>query len=593
MDVLQGIGVSSGVAVAKALVISDDQLKVGSHTVASSAIDAEQQKLQAAIAASSEDIRELRDQTSRRLGKEVGAIFDFHLGLLNDPELIRTFVNLINSQHYSAEYAVYHALRDYAKIFTDHSDAYFRDRVKDIYDIERRLLSKLTGAERLRIGELTEPVILIASDLTPSQTASLNKTMVRGIAVESGGKTSHTAIIANSLGIPAVMGVENVIHEIRTGDIIVINGHEGKVTVDPDPLTIEEGRILAERQIRHASELEQLRDEPARTKDGVDITLLANIEFPHEVDHALQKGAMGIGLYRTEFLYLSNDEFPTEDDHYAAYAEVVRRLAGKPVIIRTLDLGADKSTPSLNLPAESNPFLGCRSIRLCLANQDMFKVQLRAILRASVLGDVRIMFPMICNMMELRQAKMVLRDTMEDMDEEGIAYNRYIRIGMMIEVPSTALMPKPYLRDADFVSIGSNDLIQYTLAVDRGNQRVASLFTGAHPAVIRLIRRVQRAGKAEVKNVSLCGEMGGDPDYTMLLVGLGLRTLSITPNNIPEIKQLIRQITAKQAEKIARKALKMEHGHQILNLLHDEMRRYHPDFYRNDLSQLAHHSQEA
>ncbi len=593
MDVLQGIGVSSGVAVAKALVISDDQLKIGSHTVAGTAVEAEKQKLQVAIAASSEEVRELRDQTSRHLGKETGAIFDFHLGLLNDPELIRTFINLINSQNYSAEYAVYRALRDYAKIFTDHSDAYFRDRVKDIYDIERRLLSKLTGAERLRIGELTEPVILIASDLTPSQTASLDKTMVRGIAIESGGKTSHTAIIASSLGIPAVVGVDGIVHEVRTGDIIIINGHEGKVTVDPDPLTIDEARILAERQMRHASELEQLRDQPARTKDGADITLMANIEFPHEVDQALQKGALGIGLYRTEFLYLGHEKSPTEDDHYAAYTEVVRRLAGKPVVIRTLDLGADKSTPHLDLPAESNPFLGRRSIRLCLANQDMFKVQLRAILRASVHGDVRIMFPMICNMMELRQAKMVLKDTMEDLDEEGIAYNRYIRVGMMIEVPSTALMPKPYIRDSDFVSIGSNDLIQYTLAVDRGNQHVASLFTGAHPAVIRLIRRVQRAGKAEAKNVSLCGEMGGDPDYTMLLVGLGLRTLSITPNNIPEIKQLIRQITVKQAEKVANKTLKLEHAHHILNLLHDEMRRYHPDYYRDDVSKLAHYSQEA
>lgn len=593
MDILQGIGVSSGVAVAGALVISDDQLRIGSHTVAAGNLEAERQKLQAAIAASSEEIRELRDQTSRRLGRETGAIFDFHLGLLNDPELIRTFIDLINSQRYSAEYAVYRALRDYAKIFTDHSDAYFRDRVKDIYDIERRLLSKLTGAERLRIGELTEPVILIASDLTPSQTASLDKTMVRGIAIESGGKTSHTAIIANSLGIPAVVGLEGVTHEIRTGDIIIINGHEGRVIVGPDPITIEENKFLEQRQIRHATELDLLRDEPARTKDGVDITLMANIEFPHEVEYAIRKGAMGIGLYRTEFLYLGSDKPPTEDDHYAAYAEVIRRLAGKPVVIRTLDLGADKYSPNLNLPPEPNPFLGCRSIRLCLASQDMFKVQLRAILRASVLGDVRIMFPMISNMLELRQAKYVLKDVMEDLDEEGIAYNRYIRVGMMVEVPSTALMPKPYVRETDFLSIGSNDLIQYTLAVDRGNQRVASLFTGAHPAVIRLIRRVLRSGRAEVKNVSLCGEMGGDPDYTMLLVGLGLRTLSITPNNIPEIKQLIREITLKQAEKIANKALKMEQGHLILNLLHDEMRRIHPDFYRDDVSKLAHHSQEA
>ncbi len=593
MDILQGIGVSSGVAVAKALVISDDQLRIGSQSIDPSETEAERQKLLLAISASSEEIRDLRDQTSRRVGRETGAIFDFHIGLLNDPELIRTFVGLINNNHFSAEYAVYRALRDYGKIFTDHADAYFRDRIKDIYDIERRLLSKLTGAERLRIGELAEPVVLVASDLTPSQTASLDKTMVRGIAVESGGKTSHTAIIANSLGIPAVVGVEGIIREVRTGDTIIVNGHEGRVIVDPDAQTIAENRFLEQRQIRHTTELDRLRDQPARTKDGVDITLLGNIEFPHEVESALTKGAMGIGLYRTEFLYLGSDKPPTEDDHYAAYAEVIRRLAGKPVIIRTLDLGADKYSAHMNLPVEANPFLGCRSIRLCLASQDMFKVQLRAILRASVLGDVRLMFPMISSMLELRQAKYVLKDTMEDLDEEGIPYNRYLRVGMMVEVPSTALLPKTYLRETDFLSIGSNDLIQYTLAVDRGNQRVASLFTGAHPAVIHLIRRVQRAGKSEVKNVSLCGEMGGDPDFTMLLLGLGLRTLSITPNNIPEIKQLIREITLKQAEKVARKALKMEHAQLTLNFLHDEMRRYHPDFYRADVSTLAHHSEEA
>ena len=582
MEIKKGIGVSSGVTVAPALVLSDDELRIGRRSITESEIPAERKRLLAAITAGSDDIRDLRDSTSRNLGKETGAIFDFHLGLLNDTQLMHTITQGIEQSHFTAEFAVHRALRDYGKNFLEHPDAYFRERIKDIYDIEKRLLQKLMGREKIRLSDVTGPVVIIARDLTPSQTASLNKDLVKGIAIEAGGQTSHTAIIANSMGIPAVVGLENMAHEITSGDMLIINGYSGLVIIDPDEATIAEHKLYEKRQIKYETSLNSMRDLPARTRNGVEIELMGNIEFPHEVDNALDKGAIGIGLYRTEFLYLASDREPTESDHYAAYAEVARRLAGKPVVIRTLDLGADKYSPFQDQIQEANPFLGCRSIRLCLANIRMFKTQLRAILRASVLGDVRMMFPMITTPMELRQAKMVLKDTMEELEEEGIQYNRHMKTGMMVEVPSTAMVPQLFVRECDFLSIGTNDLIQYTLAVDRGNQRVAPLYSAANPAVIKLIQNVARSGKRADRSVSLCGEMGGDPEFTILLVGLGLRTLSIAPHNIPQVKKVIRSIHTDHAENIARRVMSFENSQQIMNFLREETRKVLPDIFRED-----------
>jgi phosphotransferase system enzyme I (PtsI) len=581
MEIIKGIGVSSGVVICPAFLISDDEIRIGRRAIKPAEREAEKKRLQTAISGSSDDIRELRDTTTRNLGKETGAIFYFHLGLLNDPELLKAFIGGIEQQNYTAEYTIHKALREYGKHFLDHPDKYFRERVKDIYDIERRLLHKLAGRDRIRLTDLDGPVIIVAKDLTPSQTAALDRTLVKGIAIEAGGQTSHTAIIANSMGIPAVVGLENITHETVSGDLLVVNGYSGVVIVDPDAVTIAEHQKYEKRVKTYETSLESLRDLPAKTLDGIEIKLMGNIEFPHEVDNALEKGACGIGLYRTEFLYLAAEREPTEDDHYAAYAETIRRLGGRPIIIRTLDLGADKYSPFLDQPPEANPFLGCRSIRLCLQNIEVFKTQLRAILRASVLGDVSVMFPMISTPRELRQARFVLNEVMDDLEEHDIAYNRYTRVGMMVEVPSAALLPHSYVDECDFLSIGSNDLIQYTLAVDRGNQRVASLFTAAHPAVIKLIQNVMRSAKRAETTVSLCGEMGGDPEFTMLLVGLGLRNFSITPHNIPQIKQLIRSIDSREAQRVARRVLSFETPQQILNLLRDETRKVLPDLFRD------------
>jgi len=579
MEIKKGIGVSSGVVICQALLLCEEDLRIGRRAIAAGEIDVERQRLAAALESSRTDIRQLRDQTTRELGHETGAIFNFHLGLLDDPTLLETFYTGIEKNRFTAEYAVSRSLLEYAKQFLRQKDNYFRERVKDIYDIERRLVTKLQGKERVRLSELTEAVCLVAHDLTPSQTASLDRSKIRAICIAAGGRTSHTAIIANSMGIPAVVGLEGITHEINPGDLLIVNGQSGVVIINPDEATLEEHRKYEARQMQFERSLEPMRDLPARTRDGTEITLMGNIEFPHEVENALAKGATGIGLYRTEFLFLSSDSEPTEDDHYGAYAEAIRKLGGRPIVIRTLDLGADKFVPWQKRDAEDNPFLGCRSIRLCLANLDMFKVQLRAILRASVLGDVRVMFPMVTTPMELRQAKMVLKDVMEELAEDDIPYNPYLPVGMMIEVPSAALMAATFAKECDFFSLGTNDLIQYTLAVDRGNQRVAGLYTGANPAVLSLVRNVIRVGNRANISVSLCGELGADIEFTILLVGMGLRTLSINPHSIPEVKKVIRSIELEEAQKVARRVMSFEHSQQILNYLRDETRKVIPEAY--------------
>ncbi len=579
MEIKKGIGVSNGVVVCQALLLSSDDLRIGRRAIPASQIESERQRLSDALASSRADIRTLRDHTTRDLGQETGAIFNFHLGLLDDPTLLDTFYQGIEKLRFTAEYAVSRSLREYSKQFLKQKDAYFRERVKDIYDIERRLINKLQGHDRVSLADITEPVALIAHDLTPSQTASLDRAKIRAICIDAGGRTSHTAIIANSMGIPAIVGLENITNDITSGDTLIVNGQSGIVIINPDEATLEEHREYAIRQVEFERSLDSMRDLPSVTKDGTLITLMGNIEFPHEVENTLAKGAQGIGLYRTEFLYLASEKEPTEEEHYAAYAETIQKMQGLPVVIRTLDLGADKYTPWMARDPEDNPFLGCRSIRLCLANLDMFKVQLRALLRATVLGDVRLMFPMISSPMELRQAKMVLKDVMEELDEEGLPYNPHVPVGMMVEVPSAALMASTYAKECDFFSIGTNDLIQYTLAVDRGNQRVASLYTGAHPAVLALIRNVIRVGNRANISVSLCGELGADIEFAILLVGMGLRTLSITPHSISEIKQVIRSIDVADAQRVARRVMSFEHSQQILSYLRDETRKVIPEAY--------------
>jgi len=579
MRIKKGIGVSPGVAVAPAVMVDAEEFDIPQRHVPVDHAQAEFSRLKKAVSVSSKEVHDLRKRTAERLGKETASIFDFHIGMLNDKVLHAKFKDTILGGHVTAEYAVATVLRGYAKEFLAMPQAYLAERVKDIYDIEKRLLRNLIGARRQSLSHLTRDVVVLAHDLTPSQTASMDREHTLGLAIDAGGQTSHTAIVARALGIPAVVGLNDVTADTTGGDMVIIDGNRGVVVVNPDEHTLREYRQYARQQVEFIHSLDALRDLPAITRDGHEVTLLGNIEFPPEVETVLQKGGQGIGLYRTEFLYLGSDTEPTEEDHYRAYREVIEHCEGMPVIIRTVDLGADKYTQARQRSPERNPFLGCRSIRYSLQNLDMFKTQIRAILRASVGAQTSMMFPLISNIMELRQAKIVVRDVIEDMEEEGVEHRGDLSVGMMVETPSAALMCNTFAKEVDFFSIGTNDLVQYTLAVDRGNEKVASLFSPASPSVLRLVKEVIRAGQRHDVPVSLCGEIAGDPMYTLLLLGLGLRTFSCSPPAIPEIKKVIRSATLEQAFEVSRRVMGFGSEHETVNYLRVETRKILPEAY--------------
>jgi phosphotransferase system enzyme I (PtsI) len=578
MKTKKGIGVSPGVAIAPVVVLDTEEFDIQERHVPADHAQAELGRLRNAVDTSRKEIQDLRKRAAERLGKETASIFDFHLGLLEDKVLQKKFAGLIVGGHVTAEYAAANVLRGYAKEFLNMPE-YLADRVKDVRDVERRLLRNLIGQRRQLLAHLTREVNVLAHDLTPSQTVGLDREHVKGLAIDAGGQTSHTAIVAKALGIPAVVGLNDITSEAAGGDIVIIDGNTGVVIVAPDPRTIEEYEQYSKQRVEFIHSLDALRDLPAITKDGHEITLLGNIEFPDEAATVLDKGGQGIGLYRTEFLYLGSDTEPTEEDHYRAYRHVVELCRDRPIVIRTLDLGADKYTQARARIPERNPFLGCRSIRFCLQNLPMFRTQIRAILRASVDAQVSVMFPLITNLLELRQAKAVVRDVIEDLEEENIEHRGDTAVGMMVETPSAALQCEAFAREVDFFSIGTNDLVQYTLAVDRGNEKVAALFTAAHPAVLMLLKEILRTGQRYDVPVSLCGEMAGDPQFTLLLLGLGLRTFSIAPPAIPEIKKVIRSVTMEQALQVARRVMSFDSDKEVINYLRVETRRVLPEAY--------------
>ena len=575
MKTKKGIGVSPGVAVGPALVLDTEEFDIPQRRVPVDHTEAEVSRLKRAIAVSKREILDLRQSTVERVGKQVGSIFDFHIGLLEDQVLQEKFTSLITDGNTTAEYAVATILRGYAKEFLE-MPKYLAERVKDIYDIERRLLRNLTGQRHEALGHLNRDVIVLAHDLAPSQTADMDRENILGLAIDAGGPTSHTAIVARALGIPAVVGLNNVTAEAGGGDRVIIDGNRGVVVIDPDEDTLQRYQGYARQQDEFAHSLDALRDLQPITRDGHEVSLLGNIEFPSEAHTVIDKGGGGIGLYRTEFLYLGADTEPTEQDHYEAYRRVIQECDGRAVVIRTLDLGADKQTQQRARTPERNPMLGCRSIRYCLQNIPLFKTQIRAILRASVGANASMLFPLITSLMELRQAKAIVRDVMEDLEEEGVEHRDDVPMGMMVETPSAALQCEAFAREVDFFSIGTNDLVQYTLAVDRGNERVAPLFTAASPAVLRLLKDIIRAGQRNDVPVSICGEIAGDPTFTMLLLGLGLRVFSCSPPAIPEIKKLIRSVTLEQSLQVTRRVLNFGTEQEVLTYLRAETRKVLP-----------------
>ena len=576
MQSVKGIPVSPGIVMGRAIVLGNAETHVPRREIAQPELEREVDRLDTALREAVEELGVLRDRTAVQIGSDAAKIFGFHLGLLQDPTLLTPMRERIRNDRVNAEVAVADAFQKLADQFRALGSEMFSQKANDVLDLDRRVLAKLMGEDENRLATLTEPTIVIAHELTPSQTAGMDRTLVIGIATDLGGRTSHTSIVARAIEIPCVVGCSRVMGRVADGDMIIIDGDTGVVIVRPDARTLAEYTIQQERFSVYRSMLRNTALLEPVTKDGTRIQLLGNIEFPHEVESVFANGGEGVGLYRTEFLFLTSDHEPTEEEQFAAYKQTVELLKGRPLTIRTLDLGADKYTQNRATEPERNPFLGLRSIRYCLQHKALFKTQLRAILRASAFGPMKVMFPLVSTVMELRQARLILNDVAEELAEEGIRYDQNIPIGIMVETPSAALMANAFAKEVSFFSIGTNDLIQYTLAVDRGNERVAHLYSGASPAVLYLVKTVVRTARRSGIDCSLCGEVAGEAIYTMLLIGLGLRTLSLVPSQIPLIKRVIRSTTVENFEELARRVGSFDSERQVLNTLRDELRKVDP-----------------
>lgn len=585
-----GIAVSHGVAIGQAFVLGAEEFRIPRRCVEensaadtgdpeASIVAAEIARFHQAVDAVIEQITVNEDMVRARVGDHYGAIFGAHAQMARDPKFQGEVETLIGDQHFSPEYAVTTVLNRLADEFRSLDSPYLAERANDIVDLEKRLLRELLGTRQEEIARLSEPVVVLAHNLTPSETAGLPREHVLGFATEIGGRTSHTAILAGALELPAVVGTGSFLKHVSGGETIIIDGNDGKVIIDPDADTLEAYRNSKQRLDTVARQLAALSNLEARTKDGVRIELLANIEFPEEATHCQDIGADGIGLYRTEFLYLGSREAPSEEDHFQAYKRVVEAVDGKPVTIRTCDLGADKvGGAASHLTIEhNNPDLGLRSIRLTLEDVPLFKTQLRAILRVAALGDVRIMFPLISSLIELRQARILVNDVAEELEDEGVEFRADLPVGMMVEVPSVAICPEDFADEADFFSIGTNDLIQYTLACDRADPSVSKFYNSADPAVLRLIRTVTEVARERNVPVSLCGQMASDLKFLPLLVGMGLRTFSVTPQVIPEIKEVLRHLTIEKSEAVLARARQLDLARDIESYLRGELYKVCPE----------------
>lgn len=575
MEIRRGLGVSPGIAIAQAYVLERERGRVSRRLIEKEQVEEELRDFENALSAALEELEQLRRQTASAIGNKYAAILNFHYAVLADPSFSQEVRQRISLNKFSAAYAVSRILQRYARSISEASDELFRSRISDIYDIEHRLLRHLTKTESRQLRPESE-VIIIAHDLTPSQTASLDKAYVKGFVTDLGGKTSHTAIVARAIGIPAVVGLSTITAEVSNGDLVIVDGSTGTVIIDPDDRTLQRYRAMQQTFEEFERQLTYLKTLPAETVDGYRVKLYANVEFQEELQAALEMGADGIGLYRTEFLFLGRSTYPTEEEQFRAYRVAARVMDGRPVIIRTLDLGADKM-PEDGSHQEANPFLGCRSIRYTLiCRPDLFKSQILAILRASAFGDVRMMLPMVTSVDEVRRAKILIHDAMDELKQRGEPFNPDIKVGVMIEVPSAAMAADLFTKEVDFFSIGTNDLIQYTLAVDRANPTVASLYQPTHPSVLRLLKNVIETGRRYGIPVAVCGEMSGDVLYVPLLLGLGLELFSAAPPNILEVKKVIRSLTLREAEELAKKVLATNDAIAAENILRERTHRIVP-----------------
>ena len=559
----KGIAAAPGISVGKALRIDKEDLIVPKTAIRQEDVPFQIQLFEEALIQTRREIIELQKRIATEMGQDQAQIFDAHLLVLEDRMLIEEVISRLKNELLNVAYIFHEVLKKYIDVFSKIEDEYLKERMADVNDVGKRVLRSLLGKKRTLLDDVKEKVIVVAHDLSPSDTASMHKKNVAGFVTDIGGKTSHTAIMAKSLEIPAVVGIDDITARVKSGDLLIIDGSMGMVILNPDEETLSEYQQEEIKLRGIAERFLTVKDLPAITTDGKEIELNANIELPDEIPSIKLHGAKGVGLYRTEFFYMNRRDLPTEEEHYQEYKYVAEQMGDGQVVIRTLDLGGDKFLSQFEIPREMQHFLGWRAIRFCLARPEIFKVQLRAILRASVHGKLKLMYPMISGIEELRQANKILEESKEELRKEGVPFDNDIGVGVMIEIPSAAITADILAKEADFFSIGTNDLIQYSLAVDRTNEKVAYLYEPAHPAVLRMVKNIIDSAHSAGIWVGMCGEMASESALALILLGLGLDEFSMPPAALPELKYIIRSVSLVQAQEIARKAMTFLTGKEV------------------------------
>ncbi|CUQ13047.1 Phosphoenolpyruvate-protein phosphotransferase [Turicibacter sanguinis] len=562
---IKGIAASNGIAIAKAFKLIEPELTVVKATI--SDVEAEINLYKEALVKTTEELQKIKVKAAQNLSEEEAAVFDAHINMANDPELLSQTTDKIKSESVNAAYAFDEVSNMFIMMFESMDNEYFRERAADIKDIKKRILAHLLGVKVNDPSTIDEQVVIIAEDLTPSDTAQLDRNFVKGFATNIGGRTSHSAIMARSLEIPAVVGTKTILEDVKDGDMIILDGLEGNVIVNPTAEQVAHYEEVAKQYEAQKAEWAKLKNEKTVSKDGQHVELAANIGTPKDVEGVLANGGEAVGLYRTEFLYMGRDNFPTEEEQFEAYKAVLEAMGDKPVVVRTLDIGGDKELPYLHLPKEMNPFLGYRAIRLCLDDTDLFRTQLRALLRASAYGKLRIMFPMIATLNEFRSAKALLLEEKAKLVAEGVTVSEAIEVGMMVEIPSAAVLADQFAKEVDFFSIGTNDLIQYTMAADRMNEKVSYLYQPYNPSILRLVKMVIDAAHKEGKWTGMCGEMAGDQTAIPLLLGLGLDEFSMSATSILPARSLISKLSKAEMADLAAEALNKSTVEEVIELV--------------------------